>query len=283
MPIQLQEKKIREWINANTEISDDEVDVEAELDSTLTYSENLNQIKSKLLCSPIQENEKYEELQKEFRNSNAQKGLVFDKLFQEDRVIGVVGGRNTAKSSFVLSQLLQLRKKYPKVQIYTLGVEKSLYKMLEENDIHIIHDKLDVLDLKINNSVIFIDEFADLFSVLSRNKQFGKIRKFFNRLAHLNDFVVLSTAQDKFWNSFMCGIVKQFIVKKVEFNSLVNGTNLKERVKALELTSEYRLDIDKNEYYVLTPNNLSQKGTFGYNPLVDSKSHLINPFKRGNK
>ena len=200
------------------------------------------------------------------------------KLFQKYKSVGVVGNPHTAKSSLVLSHLIDLKKQVD-VQVYVLGSEKVLHKHLEENGIKILHSSDDVLDMKITGSVVYVDEFADIFDVQMQSKQTKKIKRFFNRIAHLNNYVVISSAEVNFWNKFMCSLVRAHLVKTIEYVNLVRGTHLQRKIKNIaENCSEYRLDLPMNTYYVITDDNIVEKLTFGYDPNLDSKIGKINPF-----
>ncbi|MFW9872020.1 MAG: hypothetical protein ACFFG0_02885 [Candidatus Thorarchaeota archaeon] len=198
-------------------------------------------------------------------------------LFKKYRVVGVVGNPNSCKSSLSLFKLIELKKEYPTINIYVFGVEPCLYKKLEERGIKILYNKEDIFDLKIKNSVIYVDEFGDFFSVHTKDKQLERVRRFFNRIYHLNNWFVLSTAQSGFWNKFMSGIVSCFLVKEIEWDNLVNGTPIKRKIKGLPNTSDYRLECEKGTYYVVN-NELTEKCKFPYVKDLDSKKHLVNPF-----
>jgi Ni2+-binding GTPase involved in maturation of urease and hydrogenase len=201
---------------------------------------------------------------------------MITKLFKKYNTIGIVGNTNSGKTQLALTELLNLKEKY-EIDVYVYGIDSSLHKILQKNKIKIIRNKEDILDLKIKNSVIYIDEFADIFDVTPRSKQGERIKRFFNRVFHLNDYILISTASQNFWNKFICGLIKSFIIKSIDFDSLVNGTTLKRKVMGLENTSDYRLDIPQNRYYALS-NELTEKGSFKYNPSLDSKKDLKNPF-----
>ena len=91
----------------------------------------------------------------------------------------------------------------------------------------------------------------------------------------------------------MCSRVTCFLVKEIEYNSLVNGTWLQERVKAIFSHSDYRLQADKSYYFVVSnKGELTTKNVFEYNAELDSKkdnqdlfsdNHVSNyPEKGGN-
>ncbi|MBA7597936.1 hypothetical protein ES703_04944 [subsurface metagenome] len=206
------------------------------------------------------------------------KDFCMDKLLKKYRFIGVVGNSNTAKTSLVLHSLIDLKERYPDFEIFVFGVVESLNKFLISKGIKLLHNKEDVLDLKLNNCLIYIDEFADLFSVQSRDKQFERIRRFFNRIHHLNNWFILSTAQANFYNKFVCGIIKCYLVKEIEYENLVNGTILKRKVLGLSSSSDYRFECSKNTFLGIS-DLLTEKHIFPYIPELDSKINLINPFK----
>jgi hypothetical protein len=204
--------------------------------------------------------------------------MIIKELFKKYRTIGLVGNAGEGKSSLALSELVELKKEY-NLPIYVLGAEPSLFPILRKKGMEILESKEDILDLKISGAIIFIEEFGDLFKIDTKDRQLDRVKRFFNRIDHLNDFVIISSAREGFWNKFLDGIVKAFLVKKIDYQSLTNGTNLKRRIKGIvENTSEYRLEMPKDTFYVVTDDNLVKKMTFKYNPDLDSKKNNKNPF-----
>ncbi|MCK9370431.1 hypothetical protein M0R04_11025 [Candidatus Dojkabacteria bacterium] len=275
-----------------------QIDLTSLYDSTLPFSQNkdiiIEDLKQKGLikaetskedikafANDIKEfeAEEKEQLKKAFASEVVPiDSLALKSILKENRIIGVVGNPNSAKTSLTLVLLTNLKKEYPKVPIYAFGVAESLIAPLKAVGITTIYNKEDILDLKLTGSIVYCDEFADVFSVESRDKQFHRIKKFFNRIFHLNNWFILSTAQAGFWNKFMCGIVNCYLVKEIEYNNLVNGTTLKRKVEGLYSSSDYRFECAKDTYMVLT-NLLTEKHRFEYMPIFDSKKSLVNPFK----
>lgn len=218
-------------------------------------------------------------VEKEIEKNEREPDEILSELFKSNRTIGVVGDINQGKSLLCLSQLINLKKKF-KTEVYVLGTEPNIEKYLKSKGIKILLSKDDILDMKIKNSLIYIDEFGDLFSTQTRDRELIKIKKFFNRLAHLNNYIILSTAVSGFWNKFMCSLVRCFIVKTIEFDNLVNGTTLKRKILDLAFNSEYRFETPLNTYYVLNKYDLARRFTFSYNPDLDSKNDLPDIFKK---
>ena len=204
---------------------------------------------------------------------------MLSELFVRNRVIGVLGNPNTAKSSLVLSSILQLKADFPKISVYVFGVEASLKPYLESKGVKYLYSNEDILDLKLKDSVIYVDEVSDFFSTASRDKQTDRFKRFVNRIYHNNCFFVLSTAEVGYFNKFACSLINCFLVKEIEIDSLVNNTWVKRLVKGLPRSSEYRVELAKKDFYVLDFNSLTKKCSFKYNASLDSKVENINPFK----
>lgn len=281
---QLQKIVLDKYLESK-DISSDLVDTKALIDSSLSLSENKLLLEEQLnleqdLCK--QQIKEMEKQTKQFNFSESrcilpEQESVLASLFQKNRVVGIVGDRNVGKSSLVLQDLLKLKSNYPDLSVFCIGVEPQLHSFLESKGIFALYSTQDLLDLRIKNAVIFIDEFASLFSVQSRDKETEKVSRFFNRLAHMNCFVVLASAQSGFYNKFITGLISAYLVCKTSFDSLVNGTALKKNVISLEATSEYRLDLNIGEYYVLN-DSITKLKKFSYCPEVDAKKENINPF-----
>lgn len=264
-------------------VASDLVDLEALIDSNLTYPENLKLIHEYIGEQSHKQGKKEGEAINQQQQEHAfgeqvKEKLSLSELFKKYNVIGLAGNRNTGKTMLILSQLVELKKEHPKTRVFVFGIEESLKKTLKSKGIEWLYSKQDILDLKIRDSVIYIDEFASFFSMQVRDRETEQLKHFFNRVNHLNDFVVIGTAETGFWNKFACSLVNCMLVKRIEFDSLTNGTWLKRLVMGLERTSDYRLDIDKNEYFVLSE-ELTQKKTFEYFSELDSKKNKVNPFE----
>ena len=204
---------------------------------------------------------------------------MLSELFVRNRVVGVLGNPNTAKSSLVLSSILQLKADFPKTSVYVFGVEASLKPYLESKGVKYLYSMEDILDLKLKDSVIYIDEVNMFFSTSSRDKQTDRFKRFVNRIVHNNCWVVMSTAEVGWFNKFACSLINCFLVKQIELDSLVNNTWVKRLVKGLPRSSEYRVELPKKDYYVLDNNCLTKKCSFEYDAKLDSKVENVNPFK----
>lgn len=287
MPKNLQIFLLKENLGENKDL----IDFESEVDSELNYNENYNNIKAKI--DLLKQNKQSFEYKPDIKHiqSNMERynnqlmknetALQLDKILKKNTVIGVAGNRNTGKTMMVLEQLRLLRAEYPTLHIAVLGINTELKGTLCQQGITFLESKMDILDLKMRDTVIFIDEFAMLFDTRSQTKQLDKLMRFFDRIEHQNCKLIISTAREGYYNKFMCSRINGFMVKEIDYAALVNGTWLKERVMAINSSSDYRLEMGKDEYYTVITDELTQKHTYKYNPQYDTKKTNKDLFKKG--
>lgn len=196
---------------------------------------------------------------------------ILTNIFSKNRVIGIIGDTNTAKSSLALTQLINLKKEKPNLNIYVYGVSPYLNKVLTEQGLNIVFNAEDLLNLK--NSVLFIDEVNQLFSSRTRDKQLTRMQRFFNRIYHLNNYVILTTAESGWYNKFTNSIISAWLIKSVSFDNLVNGTRIKETVKNLSRFSETCLELSINQFFAVY-DNMTKLLNFDYVSELDFKKTL---------
>ena len=207
---------------------------------------------------------------------------VLGSVFKSNRVVGVVGNSNSGKSSLVLSELIKLRENYD-VPVYVFGVESSLKPFLNSKGVKFLYNVEDILDLRLRDCVIFVDEVADFFSTRARDKQTQKFKRFVNRIVHNNCWFVPGTAETGFWNKFACSLVNVFFVKEIEFASLVNNTWLKRLVCGLPSNSDYRVELPVNSFFVVGSEGLTERFSFDYVKELDAKVDNVNFFRKSDE
>lgn len=201
------------------------------------------------------------------------------KLLKKHSTIGVCANRSRGKTMLILSMLKKLRRQHPQLNIAVMGINRELNPVLEKYNIKVLYNKMDILDLRLRDTVIFVDEMAMLFDSKGRSKQQDKLMRFFDRIEHNNCKIIMATAREGYFNKFMCGRISAFIVKEIEYDALVNGTWLNERVKSIESLSDYRLQMDISEYFIVDKgDSLTVKGISEYLPEFDTKKENIDLF-----
>lgn len=198
--------------------------------------------------------------------------LNFGELLYNHSCIAVVGNRNTGKTMTCLSLLEKFKFQFPSKQIAVLGIEQILESACHKLGFIIIKNKMDILDLKFYKTLIYVAEFASLFETRNRTREARKLERFFDRIEHNKCKLLIDTAREGFYNKFMCSRITAFIVKEIEYESLVNGTWLQQHIKSIFSISDYRLICPIDEFFTVTnkaENTMNYQ--IDYNKKFDSK------------
>lgn len=206
--------------------------------------------------------------------------VIVEKLKGES-VLGVCGNRSTGKTHTILSELINIKREYPKLPIYVFGINESLHGVLEANNIHILRNKTDILDLRLKDCLVFVDEIGLFFESKGSSKQGKKLMRFFDRIEHNNCKFIVGTAREGYFNKFMCSRVQTFLVKEIEYDALVQGTWLNDKVKGIESVSDYRMVCPKDTFYIVSNRcGLTSKHSSQYTEALDSKKDNIDLFEK---
>jgi hypothetical protein len=208
--------------------------------------------------------------------------MMLKDILRKHSVIGLAASRNAGKTSLALVELLKLRHQYPEVKIAVFGVNEELIPYLNSKNIAVLQSKMDILDLRMKDTIIFIDEMALFFDTSTKSKQLDKLMRFFDRVEHNNCKIIVGTAREGYFNKFMCSRVTCFLVKQIEYDALTNGTWLKERVTAIKSTSDYRVELPKSDYYVVSADELTTRHHFPYVREIDTKKNNCDLFGEKN-
>lgn len=167
-----------------------------------------------------------------------------DKIFDGAKVIGVIADPNEGKSNLLYYLLKKLSELTVMPSIYYFGFRKKLGFGQEINSIHELEG--------IKNSVIFVDEFIDLFDLDDRKKKVG-IERTLRLIYHNNNILILSGLPENF-RKFISSKLNLTIYKKVTFEDFVNGSKSKAIVMRFSgsIRGNSVLNLDKNEALIYT-------------------------------
>jgi len=138
-------------------------------------------------------------------------------IFKEPSIIGIVANANEGKSNMLYFLITELLKLDIKPNIHTFGFRKEIEFTKDINSIYELE--------QIKNSVIFIDEFIDLFDLDNKEKKRG-IERTLRLIYHNNNILVLSGLPENF-KKFISSKIGILIYKKVTLYDLINGSRVK--------------------------------------------------------
>lgn len=218
-------------------------DIKAEIDSSLTYLENQNQIKDKLEPFIYSDHKLTAEERKALKSQlkgnieptkiNVPKNVqeMFLKMFNKPKVIGLCSDANQGKSNLIYYMLYSLKQKGT-FNLYTYGLRNKIEGAIEVFSVKELE--------QIRNSIIFIDEFFSLFD-LDNRKVKQQIENTLRMLFHNNNVILLSGLGDNF-KKFISSRLDIMIFKATTLSTLINGSAIKNQImsyKGSEMGSEY--------------------------------------------
>lgn len=199
------------------------------------------------------------------------------EILKDNKVIGIVGSRHTGKSTVLLNLLdktLQNKKVLSYVFSYHQEQRDSFDDLptMKQRQLRFFNT-IEELE-QIQDSFIFIDEFHFLFDLTNRNK-LSLIKSCFNQLNHNNNVVVLCSTPENY-NKYVSSVCKCFMLTRLKFEELVNGSNLKRYINDLST------DLKASTGFYTPKYKAFYKGSVlnvEYNKKQDKKADNINLFE----
>ncbi len=207
---------------ASHSLPSDLFDINAEIDSSLTFEELINIIEPKLelllengtLLSKQVKNNKAES-EREFKEKKQSQEFSLTKLFDKPKIIGVCSDVNEGKS-MTLYYLIQFLKENFEFDLYSYGLRLSV----NEQKIHSIEE----LE-KISDSVVVIDEFFTLLDLEDRKKR-RHIENTLRLIHHNNNILILAGVPENF-KKFISAKLSVIFFKRITLGDFINGSRMK--------------------------------------------------------
>jgi hypothetical protein len=137
-------------------------------------------------------------------------------LFKTPQLIGVIANANEGKSNMLYWIIKSLRERYQfKMYSYGLRVNCGEQKIFSVEELEVIH-----------NSVIIIDEFANMFDIDDR-KEKKQIERTLRLIFHNNNVVLLCGLPENM-KKFIASKFNAMIFKRCALKDAINGSRVKQ-------------------------------------------------------
>lgn len=198
-------------------------------------------------------------------------------LFNEARVVGLAGDKDSGKTNNLMDLLRDFRKWNKETPIYVYGLNditfnwvKKLGKVFEISSLEQFSNKKD--------SLIIVDEFQKLRLNDRRYKEL--LDDFIDFICHNNNWIIFSSPNVREFNSIIGSKIECWALKSMRSSSLVNGSQLKDAV--LSYSGRYKslnnLDIPKNKILIFN-NDFEKEIELNYIKEIDNKVKNKNIFE----
>lgn len=210
--------------------------------------------------------------------------LLWKRVLPEIKSIVVVGTTGSGKTSFCFKILETAKQLFNNErEIYVFKHPKQ--KMIEELGFKNIYN-IEQLD-KLNKAVVYIDEPQTQFKVYS-HKENTILATLLTLARHRDIILIISTCMTQWVTRMLEGQVDCYCVKDTDYDSVKQGSRIREIIKQNSLIdpSFFRLDIDEYVFYCRKFPEYSNKHRFLQPEFFNeelSKSHDINEKKNEGK
>jgi len=236
-------------------IDSDLFDIESEIDSNISFDENITIIEEKLKCLSAdgtllkeQVKKEKERQEKEFNEKSKLQECSLNKLFNEPKIIGVCSDVNEGKS-MTLYYLIKFLKDNFNFKLFSYGLRSSV----GEQKIYSIEE----LE-KIRDSVVVLDEFFTLLDLEDRKKR-RDIESTLRLIHHNNNILILAGVPENF-KKFISAKLSVVFLKRITLGDFINGSRIKNicvNYSGIEMGSSV-LDIKINECLVFDGKHYSK-------------------------
>ncbi len=263
---------------ASHSLPSDLFDINAEIDNTLTFEENINIIEPKLEL--LLENG--ELLKQQVKNNKAesereqQKAMQINAKLDVQRILKnnlsiLMSKTNEAKTSFMCELIKEYKENFDG-NVCAFGFKEELINKLN------IKSFSSLLELEnISNSIIFVDEVKVLLELENRKKA-TQVDNILRLVEHKGNKIFLSGLPSDF-KKFICAKTVCFCYKSLEITDLINGSRAKEillQYRGREIGS-FGLHLPKEE--VICYDGEFWKERFPYRTEWDTKLGNCDLFK----
>ena len=144
---------------------------------------------------------------------------MITKLFKKPFVGAIIGDAHTGKSNLIYHIIDELNQNYD-FSLYVYGLRENIKGATK------IYS-LDEVE-KIKDSVIFLDEFCDIFDLEDRHNK-ALAERTMRLLFHNNNIIILSGLPENY-KKFISAKIKIVFYKQVTFEDFINGSSVKKNI-----------------------------------------------------
>ena len=201
--------------------------------------------------------------------------MSFKEIFKDCRIAGLAGNKNTGKTNNLFFLLQEFRKENKDLMIYAYGIPEALKPLLLELDVLEISSLKQMVGKK--GSLFIIEEMQRL--KLNDRRYKDALGEFVDFIYHNNNYCLLSSPAIREFNSVIGGIIEKWLLKSINLDDCINGSQLKKAVEEYKGKFKSLGDITlKREDILLINNEKEIILTCGYVEAADLKKSLIKVF-----
>lgn len=250
-----EKERLRLYVIKELKEDYDLFDIESEMDSSLTYDENINIIADKIELMKEKDVDRdtflEHQLQKKLDNMKPQsKGGFWRKIIDKVKVVVCIADTGEGKTAWSFKHLQNYSKD---VYIY----KHPNPKLIEALGYHSMTSLSEISSL--TNAVIYFDE--PQLSFPKADKRSNETFLLLCSLARQNDITLVFSTSDTRWiNKGLESYVSHWIIKGIDVNLIKNGCVVKRIIKQIMPLAQDELLLEKDEYLLYSRKHAIHNG-----------------------
>lgn len=234
---------------------DDAIDIKSLIDSSLTYEENLENIKDQLGFKVRFDIDKYNEQLAEYR-----------KQFQSDiwgwvdkvSAVGIIGGQQSGKTAIAFTLLEQSNK-----PVYVLRHPKPY--IIRALGYNIIYDLADIE--KLQDCVIFVDDIQLVLPTYDKRAN-DHLMRLLSKSAQRGITIIFTTNDTRFVTRGLESYINVWITKDIEAELVKQGSLVKKIIRRYTGSDISGFRLQPNEYLFYARNYPELEGMRTFEPPI---------------
>ena len=202
--------------------------------------------------------------------------MIIKEIFGDKRIVGLAGNKSEGKTNNLMALIEDFRKENKETPVYVYGMDEICLEWLSQfAEIYEISELSQLSDKK--NCMIVMDEFQRLHLNDRHYKEL--LDEFIDFIYRNNNWVIFSSPNLREFNSVIGSKIERWVLKSLDLQSLVNGSQLKMAV--MEYNGRFKvlknIRIEKNRLLVINSEH-EKVISVRYIVEVDVKRHNIDIF-----
>ena len=210
-------------------------------------------------------------------------GEQLRNIFGKKRIVALAGIKNCGKTNNLVALIVDFRKHNTHTPIYIYGVDREVYEYLEKLGNIFLIDELNQF-LGKNNALFVVDEFQKLHLNDRRYKDI--LDALIDLIYHkeCNNKIIFCSPNLREFNSIIGSKIEKWLIKSISYDSLVNGSQLKDVVT--KYTGYYKQLNDivvPNNKLLILGDEIGKEVILPYIEDVDGKKEIKDIFSADEK
>lgn len=247
-------EKAQKWLR-KCSVEKDMIDIEALIDTNLTYEENIENIKEQfglVVIKKIDQDEYRDKLNEYRKQFNTNLWGWVDKV----NAVGIIGGQQTGKTAISFTLMAQSKK-----PVYVLRHPKPY--LIQALGYHMIYNLSDIE--KLQDCIIFIDDIQLVLPTYDKRANDGLLR-LLSKSAQKGITLVFTTNDTRFVTRGLESYVNVWIIKDIEAELVKQGSLMKKVIKRYIGSDISGFRLEPNEYLFYARNYPELEGVRTFEP-----------------